>query len=330
VTGESAAVDTQTNQVGTNYDKDWVRNAPVPRFSMFDLLAAAPGISQSSQGSTLMSAFGSGTDENTFQIDGTNLTSSATGGAWPYPNTDAIEEIEVLSLGAPAEFGNLTGAVMNIVTRQGTNTFHGDANFYFQSDGLTSRNTTDEEDGGFPFHREHFYDVTGSSQGRSSGQLRFFVSYRYQTDARTPAPWTFFSERAHRVFGKLNWQVSPSCFPGLSQRLHKLPAAPSANSALTRWIRQQRQPDAEPGVPAALPTRPSSVRAGFWGHDHFDPGRPGRALLRPRTVRRLTSTRGTTTIRTSPRPASSSPTSPTTPGREPRLRSVCNTRMAAR
>ena len=105
-----------------------------------------PGVSQSSQGSTTMSAFGSGTDENSFQIDGTNLTASSTGEAWPYPNTDAIEEIEVLALGAPAEYGNVTGAVFNIVTRQGTNDFHGDANYYFQSDGLTSRNTTAEEE----------------------------------------------------------------------------------------------------------------------------------------------------------------------------------------
>ena len=135
--GEAPVVDTQTNQVSTNYDKDWVRNAPVPRFSMFDLLAAAPGISQSSQGSTTMSAFGSGTDENSFQIDGTNLTAPSTGEAWPYPNTDAIEEIEVLSLGAPAEYGNLTGAVFNVVTRQGTNEFHGDLNFYLQTDSLT-------------------------------------------------------------------------------------------------------------------------------------------------------------------------------------------------
>ena len=46
VIGETPVVDTQTNQVSTNYDKDWVRNAPVPRFSMFDLLAAAPGVSR--------------------------------------------------------------------------------------------------------------------------------------------------------------------------------------------------------------------------------------------------------------------------------------------
>ena len=214
VVGDTPVVDTQTNQVSTNYDKDWVRNAPVPRFSMFDLLAAAPGISQSSQGSTTMSAFGSGTDENSFQIDGTNLTAPSTGEAWPYPNTDAIEEIEVLSLGAPAEYGNITGAVFNVVTRQGTNDFHGDANFYLQTDSLTGRNTSDEEDGGFPFHREKFHDATFQISGPiKKDKLFFFASYQYQRDARTPAgvdPAFFTNEKADRVFFKLNWNVTPS------------------------------------------------------------------------------------------------------------------------
>jgi outer membrane receptor protein involved in Fe transport len=280
VTGETAVVDTQTNQVGTNYDKDWVRNAPVPRFSMFDLLAAAPGISQSGQGSTLMSAFGSGTDENSFQIDGTNLTSSATGGAWPYPNTDAIEEIEVLSLGAPAEFGNLTGAVMNIVTRQGTNDFHGDANFYFQSDGLTSRNTTAEEDGGFPFHREHFYDATGQISGPIiKDKLHFFASYQYQTDAKAPAgvnPDFFTDETAHRVFGKLNWQISPKhkLALGYHNDYYRLPATPNANSAPST-VGSDNGDNPTPNLMYTGVLSDKTVlearAGGFWGHDHFDP-----------------------------------------------------------
>ena len=78
-------------------------------------------------------SFGSATTDNSYQLDGTDFTAPLTGAAWPWPNTDAIEEIEVLSLGAPAEYGNLQGAVFNVVTRQGSNEFHGDANFYYQT-----------------------------------------------------------------------------------------------------------------------------------------------------------------------------------------------------
>ncbi len=83
--------------------------------------------------------YGSSYDENSFQVDGVEITDNYFNEALAEPNMDAIEEVEILSLGAPAEYGNLTGAVYNIVTRQGTNDFHGDVGFYWQSDGLTSR-----------------------------------------------------------------------------------------------------------------------------------------------------------------------------------------------
>jgi outer membrane receptor protein involved in Fe transport len=291
VTGEASVVDTQTNQVSTNYDKDWVRNAPVPRFSMFDLLAAAPGVSQSSQGSTTMSAFGSGTDENSFQIDGTNLTAPSTGEAWPYPNTDAIEEIEVLSLGAPAEYGNLTGAVFNVVTRTGTNDFHGDLNFYLQTDGLTGRNTTDSQDGGFPFHREKFHDATVQLAGPIiKDKLHFFVSYQYQRDAKTPAgvdPAFFTNEKADRIFGKLNWQISPhhKLALGYHNDYYDLPYTPTANAApSTVGVNYGDNPTPNlmyTGVLSEKTVLEARV-AGFWGSDHAGPIVDGEARTQPR------------------------------------------------
>jgi outer membrane receptor protein involved in Fe transport len=303
VVGETPVVDTQTNEVSTNYDKDWVRNAPVPRFSMFDLLAASPGVSQSSQGSTTMSAFGSGTDENTFQIDGTNLTASSTGEAWPYPNTDAIEEIEVLSLGAPAEYGNVTGAVFNVVTRQGTNTFHGDANYYFQSDGLTGRNTTAEEEcrgtveeeaclaaGGRPFHREKFHDATFQLSGPIlKDRLWFFGSYQFQTDGKSPGgvdPRFFTDERAHRVFAKLNWQPSPKhkFALGYHNDYYDLPYTPTANAAPTTvGVNYGDNPTpylTYTGVLSGKTVLETRV-AGFWGNDHAGPIVEGEPRVKP-------------------------------------------------
>ena len=291
VVGEAPVVDTQTNQVSTNYDKDWVRNAPVPRFSMFDLISVAPGVAASSQGATTMSAFGSGTDENSFQIDGTNLTAPSTGEAWPYPNTDAIEEIEVLSLGAPAEYGNVTGAVFNVVTRQGTNQFHGDANFYFQSDGLTGRNTTDAEDGGFPFHRERFRDATFQISGPIlKDKLWFFASYQYQTDAKTPAgvdPQFFTDEKAHRVFGKLTWQINPKhklAF-GYHNDYYDLPGTPAANLAPTVVSNNHGQNPTPNLMYTGVLSDKTVVEArfaGFWGDDHADPIVSGEPRVQPR------------------------------------------------
>src|SRR3990172_9139493 len=181
VTGESPVVDTKATDISTNYTKEWVEMAPIRRFTFFDLINAAPGVSQATSTSSRSSSFGSGADDNSYQLDGTDFTAPLTGAAWPWPNTDAIEEIEVLSLGAPAEYGNLQGAVFNVVTRQGSNTWHGDANFYFQSDGLTSRNTSEEQDGGLPFFRDKYHDATFQLSGPVvRDKLWFFASYQYQ------------------------------------------------------------------------------------------------------------------------------------------------------
>ena len=115
---------------------------PTRRSSMFDFIRAAPGISPTSPASgtaTTVSAFGSGTNENQFLIDGTNFTCPCNGVARAEPGVDFIQEVQVQSVGASAEFGNVQGAVINVVTRQGSERFLYDASYYGQTAGLTSQ-----------------------------------------------------------------------------------------------------------------------------------------------------------------------------------------------
>ena len=88
---------------------------------------------------TTVSAFGSGTNENQFLIDGTNFTCPCNGVARAEPGIDFIQEVQVQSVGASAEFGNMQGAVINVVTRQGSDRFLYDASYYGQTAGLTSQ-----------------------------------------------------------------------------------------------------------------------------------------------------------------------------------------------
>ena len=225
VVGETPVVDTTSNEVGSNYDRAWVENAPVRRNSFFSLLAAAPG-SVAQDGSRYSMVYGSSYDENSFQLDGVDITDAYYNDS-PEPNTDAIEEVEVLSLGAPAEYGNLSGAVYNVVTRQGTNAFHGDVNFFLQTDGLTSNNTKDlkNPDGSFfdtcgesrcPFARDTFNDFTAQLGGPIvKDKVWFFGSYQLQRDYAGNAgvdvtnPLSLIRVKNDRYFGKINWQVSP-------------------------------------------------------------------------------------------------------------------------
>jgi outer membrane receptor protein involved in Fe transport len=216
VTGASPVVDTIASDVGTNYDKDWVENAPVTRNSFHDFIAAAPGVVAPTRDSTRGNAmvYGSAVDDNSYQLDGTDVTDAFFGQSLATPNTDAIEEIEILSLGAPAEYGSVQGAVFNVVTKQGSNTFHGDANFYYQSDGLTGRNTTDEDDDGFPFFRDSSPEITAQLGGPiAKDKVWFFGSFQYQRDASAPVgvdPSLGTTEDVRKRFlGKVNVQVNP-------------------------------------------------------------------------------------------------------------------------
>jgi outer membrane receptor protein involved in Fe transport len=230
VVAEAAVVDTNSNEVGTNYGREFVDNAPLRRFSFFDLVAAAPGSLQGgdSNNTSRTMVYGSSYDENAFQVDGVDITDNYFNEALAEPNIDAIEEVEILSLGAPAEYGNLTGAVYNIVTRQGTNDFHGDFGAYFQSDGMTSNNTKDtvNPDGTFmdacpdgiarcPFTRDKYTDFSAQLGGPViKDKLWFFLSYGNQRDyfwdvgVDSTNDLTAVRGRTDRYFAKLNWQIN--------------------------------------------------------------------------------------------------------------------------
>ena len=142
VEGAGSRIEARGSGFGTRFGPEDIKAIPTRRSSMFDFIGAAPGISATSPGTggnSLVSAFGSGANENTFLIDGTNFTSPANGVARAEPGIDFIQEIHIQSVGASAEFGNVQGAVVNVVTRQGSNRFLYDASYYGQPAGLTSQ-----------------------------------------------------------------------------------------------------------------------------------------------------------------------------------------------
>ena len=138
----SSRLEARDPGLGTRFGLEDLRTIPTRRSSMFDLLRAVPGMSPTSPASgtvTSVSAFGSGTNENTFLIDGTNFTAASNGMARTDPGIDFIQEIHVQTIGASAEYGNVQGAVVNVVTRQGGNRFLFDASYFAQPASLTSQ-----------------------------------------------------------------------------------------------------------------------------------------------------------------------------------------------
>jgi outer membrane receptor protein involved in Fe transport len=164
VSGAAPVLDTTSSAVGVNYNSDFIENLPTRR-NFYDLIAVSPGVSQSSEGSDRQIAFGSNMQSNAWHVDGLDTSAPETGSAWWAINPDTIEEVQVLGVGAPAEFGNMLGAAFNVVTKSGSNELKGGLNVYYQNDSLTD-SALDIEDTEFPeFEREKYHDITGTLGG---------------------------------------------------------------------------------------------------------------------------------------------------------------------
>jgi hypothetical protein len=221
VEGTGSRIEARNAGFGTRFGPTDLKAIPARRVSMFDFIRAAPGVSPTSPSSaitTTLSAFGSGVNENQFLIDGTNFTCPCNGVARSEPGIDFIQEIQVQSMGASAEFGNMQGAVINVVTRQGSDRFLHDASYYGQTAGMTSQPVRvaipgpgQRESG---YERARYRDFTTNLGGPMiRDRLWFFTGYQYLrdydsqpgTDPKLPRTY-----EQNKVFAKLTWKLTPS------------------------------------------------------------------------------------------------------------------------
>jgi Carboxypeptidase regulatory-like domain len=77
---------------------------------------------------------------NSVQIDGVDNNDTSTNGVRPTISQEAVSEFQINRAGYNAEFGRATGGVINIVSKSGTNRFHGNIYNYFRNERLDARN----------------------------------------------------------------------------------------------------------------------------------------------------------------------------------------------
>jgi hypothetical protein len=190
VVGESPVVDVTSSSVRTSFKNELVEDLPTNR-NFYDYIQLAPGMSgvySGTGGGDRTVAFGSNQQSNSWNIDGIETSAPETGSSWMDVNPDDIAEVEILGVGAPAEFGNATGAVFNVVTKKGGDDFAGSGAYYFQHDSLTGQNVSADELEAlgydpFPYERDSFYDLTGRLGGPiARNKAWFFVSGQIAQD----------------------------------------------------------------------------------------------------------------------------------------------------
>src|SRR5712692_5274063 len=123
VTGAAPVVDVTSAASGANITAQTMQTLPVAR-NFVAAAQIAPGTASDATGTTV---YGSSGAENEYIIDGLNTTGVETGVQRKLLNVEFIQETEVITGGQQAEYGRMTGGIINAVTKSGSNEFHGDA-----------------------------------------------------------------------------------------------------------------------------------------------------------------------------------------------------------
>ena len=135
VTAEvGSSVDAKTSTIDSKIGRDLLDKLPTSRDAFYDLSLTAPGMFDSSASQSMPSptAYGSATNENVFLINGVDATNprAASFGSLVNVNYDAVEEVRIVALGSKAEYGSYSGAAIDVLTKSGSNQFHGSLAFY--------------------------------------------------------------------------------------------------------------------------------------------------------------------------------------------------------
>ena len=150
ITVEDTAIQVQTDSgtLGQVIDGNQVKELPLNGRSFVELTQLQPGVSAANnfdtknkglQGGVDMSVNGNPTTNNLFLIDGVNNNDVGSNRTiLIYPSNEAIAEFKMLTNSYGAEYGQASGAVISIVTRNGTNRFHGSVFYDGRNDVLNA------------------------------------------------------------------------------------------------------------------------------------------------------------------------------------------------
>jgi len=144
VIAETPVIDTTTPSFDAAYEFDTIKDLPT-RGNFYDTLAVMPGVAADRESIFLLSPFGSDVQSNQWNIDGLDSTSPEAGDVRWSMNDELIAELQMVGTGAGAEYGSMLGSAFNVVTKSGTNQFHGSGVLDFWVPGLVDENAVEED-----------------------------------------------------------------------------------------------------------------------------------------------------------------------------------------
>jgi hypothetical protein len=156
VQSDTLQVETQSTQMGDVIEGSTITSVPLNGRSYIDLLALQPGVSPYSGDDTaagvvqapISGSLNNGTqsinggrpEANGFMVNGADAEEGVHNGAAIVPNLDSIAEFRIITNNFNAEYGNYSGGQINVVTKSGSNQFHGDLFEFLRNTDLDAAN----------------------------------------------------------------------------------------------------------------------------------------------------------------------------------------------
>jgi hypothetical protein len=147
ITGAAPLVNTANAQIGRSVENAEITTLPIVGRNVYTLLSLTPGVTSNAnsivlgypeQRTMINGGADGGTGSVNYYLDGgTNMTGLRNTGNIA-PNPDAVEEFRVITNSYSAEYGRFAGGVINILTKSGTNQFHGSLFEFFRNNDLNA------------------------------------------------------------------------------------------------------------------------------------------------------------------------------------------------
>jgi hypothetical protein len=183
VTGAPPVIDTTSTQLGAVVNERSTTQLPLNKRDPFQLLQLQPGV-QSQIGNDLffgsdkagvVTVNGGRGRSNNYSVNGGDSNDQFANLPAVQPSPDSIEEFRVLSNTFDAEYGRNSGSVINVVTKSGTNNFHGSVYEFFRNDVLNAHGFTLNPTPKAPFKQNQFGGTFGGPIKKD--KTFFFGSY---------------------------------------------------------------------------------------------------------------------------------------------------------
>jgi Carboxypeptidase regulatory-like domain len=185
--GAAPLIDSQTITMGQVIDKDTVQNIPLNGRHFLDLTNLTPGavvppangfLTATSRGLGANSYITGGAreDANNFQINGINLNDMTQNQITFQPSINTTAEFKIINSTFSAEYGRSSGSVVNVATRSGTSSYHGEAFDYLRNNYFDARNYFNRK-GPLPQNRQNQF-IRNNFGGALSGPVPFILKDR--------------------------------------------------------------------------------------------------------------------------------------------------------